>query len=205
MNSKAESPFIMPTRYETRWFYLVVVGSVVLAALLLMYLWELKQSMPLIIGLVTVHILRVRSVYKDQNVLEPHKTVALITLTTIIGAIIAMVLRPAFVYMVHTMAQDPQIDQIYGGDYILAFNSKIIGYGGFWFMGYMLASKALSLAAKWFSMLRYPTTKLDVFSAFYDAADNLLCNSKLEEVKDKATGYLSGSKGQPYIADLTVR
>lgn len=195
----------MPTRYEASWFYFVVVGSAVLAALLLIYLRDLKQSMPLILGLVAVHVLRVRSIYKDHNVLEPHKTVGLITLTTMIGGGFAMVARPAFISMVHTMANDPQIAQMYGGEYVLAFNSKIVGYGGFWFMGYMLASKALSMAAKLFPPLRYPRTKLDVFSAFYDAADNVLCNQKLEAVKNKATGYLAGAKGQPYVADLTTR
>lgn len=205
MNTETESPFIMPTRYETSWFYFVVVGSVVLAALLLIYLRDLKQSMPLILGLVAVHVLRVRSIYKDHNVLEPHKTVGLITLTTIIGAGIAMWARPAFISLIHRMANDPQTAQMYGGEYVLAFNSKIVGYGGFWFMGYMVAGKALSIAAKLFPLLCYPSTKLDVFSAFYDAADNLLCSQKLEAVKGEATGYLAGAKGQPYVADLTVR
>lgn len=202
MNTEPECPFVKPTQNEARWFYRVLIGNAMLAVLLVIYLWGMKQSMPLFVGLVTVHVLRVRGIYKDHNVLAPHNTVGLITLTALIGAVFAIFARPAFISLIHTMANDPATAQIYGGDYVLAFNSKVVGYGGFWFMGYFLASRALNLAARAIPVLLYPRTKLDVFSAFFDAAENTLGNQKLDEVKAKATRFLKAAEGEPYVARL---
>lgn len=201
MSSNSAFPLTKPQVNEKAWLRFVVFGNLLLMVLLASYLRDLSNPLIMCVCLVAVHVLRTYRAYNDDNVLAPNKVVGLMTLTTITGAAIAIFARPGFIFLVHQSLADPEVMQGSTGEYLAAFRNKVVGYGSFWYAGYLFASWILWGVAHIWQWLRYPRTKLDIFGAFYDAAGNSLKLDQVLQIEEKAKAELAKEKG-PYIARL---
>ena len=181
------------------------IGWGVLAAALLgafylglsRYTSDLEKPTVFIRIMFSAHIIRlIYSVKDDLNRHSP-KLLALLNISAVAAVCIAMLVRPAFFWMLGDLETDPWIREIEKEyrEYAAVLHNPVFGITAFFVAAYVLCIKAIRRIGNKFQFLEFPRSSYEKFGAFYEAANSALPPSTMVEIEEDAKNILAQYKG----------